>query len=66
MLSSVLICTVITYWDRQTIVKNVDPDQILQNMVSDQGLHCDTNSNILDTSTVVEWTISTLLDKYNT
>ena len=28
------------YWDRQTWANSVDPDQMQQNTVSDQGLHC--------------------------
>ena len=28
------------YWDRQAFANSVDSDQKLQNMVSDQGLHC--------------------------
>ena len=36
------------------------PLQPVQNAVSDHGLHCLPYSNILDTSTLVEWTISNL------
>ena len=28
------------YLDRQTLANSVDPDQMLQNAPSDQGLHC--------------------------
>ena len=27
------------YWDRQACINSVDPDQMLQNAVSDQGPH---------------------------
>ena len=29
-----------TYRDRKAFANSVDPDQMLQNAVSDQGLHC--------------------------
>ena len=29
-----------TYSDRQALANDVDPDQMLQNVASDQGLHC--------------------------
>ena len=39
-------------WDRQVRAKIVDPDQIPQNTVSDQGLHCwPFIQQFLDTST---------------
>ena len=28
------------YWDRQAMVKSVDPDQMLHHAASDQGLYC--------------------------
>ena len=28
------------YWDRQVWVNSADPDQMPQNVASDQGLHC--------------------------
>ena len=28
------------YWDRQAFANSVDPDQLPQNVASDQGLHC--------------------------
>ena len=28
------------YWDKQAFVNSVDPDLTLQNVASDQGLHC--------------------------
>ena len=28
------------YWDKQALAKSVDPDQMPQNVASDQGLHC--------------------------
>ena len=37
------------YWDRQAWANSVDPDQMLQNAASDQGLHC-LPLNLLDAS----------------
>ena len=28
------------YWNRQAWANRVDPDKMLQNVASDQGLHC--------------------------
>ena len=41
------------YWDRQAWANSVDPDQMPQNVASDQGLQCLPliQHNFLDTST---------------
>ena len=31
---------ILQYWNRQAWANSIDPDQMLQNMLSDQGLHC--------------------------
>ena len=28
------------YWDRQALANSMEPNQMLQNVVSDQSLHC--------------------------
>ena len=35
-----MYCTFPNYSDRQAWANSVDPDQMLQNAASDQGLHC--------------------------
>ena len=49
------------YSDRQVCPNNVDPDQMPQNVASDQGLHC--LSTVLDISTIVKLTFK-FQDKY--
>ena len=35
-----MYCNNPKYWDGQAWANSVDPDQMLQNAASDQGLHC--------------------------
>ena len=52
------------YWDRQTWANSVDPDQMQQNGVSDQGLHCLSSSFILDAWTGSKIDLIKFQDKY--
>ena len=33
-------CNNLKYWERQVCANSVDPDQMPQNVASDQGLYC--------------------------
>ena len=55
-------CNSPEYWDRQTWVNSADPDQMLQNVMSDQNLHYfPLNHQFLDTSTTKKYGLFQIL-----
>ena len=46
------------YWDSYAFANNLEPDQMPQNVASDQGLHCLPLIHTLDYQQVVKLTIS--------